>query len=119
MSDSRCRATPRSLPTDRSTHRLGRAPDDGSGAVVGPAPVLDRRGSRPRLHLSTPLRRIFADDRLGTLEPGRLADVVVLDRDLFVAQDEELAGVGVDLTVVSGEVAYDSARLTATSDSIS
>jgi predicted amidohydrolase YtcJ len=81
-----------------------------SGAVVGPTQALS---------VEEAVRAYFADDRLGTLEVGKLADVVVLDRDLFATPAEGLAEVGVDLTLVSGEVAYDSARLTATSDSIS
>jgi predicted amidohydrolase YtcJ len=60
-----------------------------------------------------------ADDRLGTLEVGKLADVVVLDRDLFATPPDDIAGVGVDLTLVGGEIAYDAERLSATSDSIS
>ena len=61
----------------------------------------------------------FADDRLGTLEVGKLADVAVLDRDLFATQPAELGEVAVDMTIVGGEIAYRSERLTATSDSIS
>jgi predicted amidohydrolase YtcJ len=61
----------------------------------------------------------FADDRLGTLEVGKLADVVVLDRDLFATAQDALDEVTIDLTVVGGGVAYRSERLSATSDSIS
>jgi len=61
----------------------------------------------------------FADDRLGTLEVGKLADVVVLDRDLFITPVERIAEAGVDVTIVGGQVAYRAERLTATSDSIS
>jgi predicted amidohydrolase YtcJ len=43
------------------------------------------------------------DERLrGTLVPGRLADLVVLDRDPFAADGEELAGVQVVATMVGG-----------------
>src|SRR5690606_17690759 len=30
------------------------------------------------------------EDRLGTIEPGKLADLVVLDRDYFTVPDEDL-----------------------------
>ena len=89
-----------------------------SGAVVGPAQALTVEEA-VRACTVDAAASIFADDRLGTLEVGRLGDVVVLDRDLFATPHQELASVEVDLTMVSGEVAYDSARLTATSDSIS
>ena len=61
----------------------------------------------------------FADDRLGTLEVGKLADIAVLDRDLFATAPAELAEVAVDMTVVGGEIAYRSEHLSATTDSIS
>ncbi len=61
----------------------------------------------------------FADDRLGSLEVGKLADVVVLDADLFATPTVALAGIGVHMTIVGGDVAYDAERRTATSDSIS
>ncbi len=61
----------------------------------------------------------FADDRLGTLEVGKLADVVVLDADLFATPTAAIADVAVHMTVVGGEIAYAAERRTATSDSIS
>ena len=61
----------------------------------------------------------FADDRLGTLEVGKLADVVVLDAELFATPTAAIADVAVDMTVVGGEIAYAAERLSATSDSIS
>lgn len=61
----------------------------------------------------------FADDRLGTLEVGKLADVVVLDGDPFTARPERLGEIAVELTLLGGEIAYEAARRTATSDSIS
>ena len=89
-----------------------------SGAVIGPAQALTVEEA-VRACTADAAASYFADDRLGTLEVGKLADVVVLDRDLFETPLETLAEVGVDLTLVSGRIAYDAARLTATSDSIS
>ena len=61
----------------------------------------------------------FADDRLGTLEVGKLADVVVLDGDPFTTSPERLGEMDVEMTVLDGEIVHESARRTATSDSIS
>ncbi|HET9757986.1 MAG TPA: amidohydrolase [Candidatus Limnocylindrales bacterium] len=61
----------------------------------------------------------FADDHLGTLEVGKLADVVVLDAELFATPTTAIADVAVDMTVVGGEVAFRSERLMATADGIS
>ncbi len=61
----------------------------------------------------------FADDRLGTLTVGMLADMVVLDGDLFATPAERIAELDVEMTIVGGDIAYRSERLTATSDSSS
>jgi predicted amidohydrolase YtcJ len=89
-----------------------------SGEVVGAAQALTVEEA-VRAATADAAWSYAADDRLGTLDVGTLADIVVLDRDLFATPPAEIAGVGVDLTLVGGEVAYDAERLTATSDSIS
>jgi predicted amidohydrolase YtcJ len=43
----------------------------------------------------------------GTLEPGMLADVVVLDRDLFTAPPSEIVAASVQTTILGGQVVYD------------
>jgi predicted amidohydrolase YtcJ len=42
----------------------------------------------------------------GTLEPGKLADLAVLDRDYFSVPDEEIKEVQVDMTLVDGQVVW-------------
>jgi predicted amidohydrolase YtcJ len=61
----------------------------------------------------------FADDRLGSLEAGKLADLVVLDGDLFATPTERIADLGIAMTIVDGAVAYRPERFSATNDSIS
>jgi predicted amidohydrolase YtcJ len=46
------------------------------------------------------------DDETGAIEPGRLADLVVLDRDPFDSPPGEIAGIGVLATYVEGERVY-------------
>ncbi|MFP4208985.1 MAG: amidohydrolase [Wenzhouxiangella sp.] len=48
----------------------------------------------------------FEEDRLGTIEVGKLADLVVIDRNLLEVDEDDLAEARVDLTVVGGEVRY-------------
>ncbi|HUF78263.1 MAG TPA: amidohydrolase family protein, partial [Thermoanaerobaculia bacterium] len=43
----------------------------------------------------------------GTLTPGKLADVVVLDRDPFAVPPDELQGLRVLLTVAGGRVVHE------------
>jgi predicted amidohydrolase YtcJ len=46
------------------------------------------------------------DDVTGSIEPGKLADLVVLDRDPFAIAPEELHGVHVELTFVEGDLVF-------------
>lgn len=48
----------------------------------------------------------YLEDVLGTIEPGKYADLVVLSADIFSIPPGELDRVLVDLTLVEGEVVY-------------
>jgi predicted amidohydrolase YtcJ len=48
----------------------------------------------------------FDEERKGALRPGMLADLVVLDGDLFAISPEEIRGARVVVTVVGGEVVW-------------
>jgi hypothetical protein len=47
------------------------------------------------------------EDQLGTIEPGKLADLVVLNSDYFSVPSEDLKKIRSVLTVVGGNVVYD------------
>jgi hypothetical protein len=49
----------------------------------------------------------FEEDTKGTLEPGMLADMVVLSEDLLTIDPERIMGVEVDMTIVGGQVLYE------------
>lgn len=46
------------------------------------------------------------DDQTGAIEEGRLADLVVLDRDPFRGPPGEIASTAVEFTYVAGEQVY-------------
>jgi len=48
----------------------------------------------------------FDDDKRGTLEPGRLADLAVLDKDYLTVPADELASLTALLTMVGGRIVY-------------
>src|SRR5574341_680206 len=48
----------------------------------------------------------FLDDVLGTLEPGKYADLVVLSEDILALDPVTIEDVKVDLTMVEGKVVY-------------
>jgi hypothetical protein len=48
----------------------------------------------------------FREHELGSLEPGKLADLAVVDTDPLTADPRELDRIGTLATVVGGEVVY-------------
>ena len=48
------------------------------------------------------------EDKIGTIEPGKLADLAVLDRDYFSIPDVEIKKIRAVLTVVNGQIVHDS-----------
>ncbi|MBT2645460.1 amidohydrolase [Bacillus sp. ISL-34] len=48
----------------------------------------------------------FREHELGTLEVGKLADIVVLDRDLFAVPLEEIPETKVKMTIMDGEIIF-------------
>ena len=55
----------------------------------------------------------FEEDLKGSLTPGKLADLVVLDRDLMTAPENELFQIKVLMTMVGGEIVFESAAMKA------
>ncbi|UCF42207.1 MAG: amidohydrolase [Gemmatimonadota bacterium] len=52
----------------------------------------------------------FLEHELGTLAPGRLADLVVLSDDILAIEPTEIARVRVDLTMVNGTIVFERER---------
>jgi len=47
------------------------------------------------------------EDKIGTIEPGKLADLAVLDRDYFAVPDADIRKIRSVLTVVNGQIVHD------------
>ena len=76
------------------------------GEVVGPGEALSMPEAivgytRLAAHLT------FEEDEKGTLEVGKLADVVVLSQDLLTIDPERTTDTEVDLTVLGGRVVFE------------
>jgi len=48
----------------------------------------------------------FMEEKVGRLEPGKYADLVVLSQNLFDMDPVEIPNVSVDMTLVGGEIVY-------------
>jgi predicted amidohydrolase YtcJ len=60
-------------------------------------------------HTSAAAHAIRAEQRLGSLEVGKLADLVVLGGDLFACSPADISELGTGMTVIGGEVVFSSA----------
>ncbi len=49
---------------------------------------------------------VFDEDELGSLTPGKRADIVVLDGNPLTITDEQLTGLDVEMTLVDGQIRY-------------
>jgi len=78
------------------------APD---GTRVGPHHELSIEEA-VRAHTLDAARAIRMEDRLGSLEPGKLADIAVVDGDLLAAEPARLGELSVALTIVGGEIVH-------------
>ena len=53
----------------------------------------------------------FREHELGTLESGKLADLVVLDRNLFELPSQEIEDAQIDKTIMNGKVVFQKERI--------
>jgi hypothetical protein len=90
---------------------------------LGMATAITRRGKwyEGQLHLEEALTReqalrfytinnaklLFKEDRTGSLEPGKLADLVLLDTDLLTCPEDKIAQTKALLTMVGGKVVWE------------
>ena len=54
----------------------------------------------------------FEETKKGSIEPGKVADLVVLSQDLLSVPDEKLLETEVLATIVNGKMLYESLSLT-------
>lgn len=77
-----------------------------SGVRVGPDEEIGVEEAI-RAHTIDAARALFLDDRLGSLEPGKLADVAVVDGDLLGHDPARIGELGVRATILDGEIVHD------------
>jgi predicted amidohydrolase YtcJ len=51
------------------------------------------------------------EEKIGSIEPGKLADLTVLDRDYFTVPDADIRNIRSALTILGGKVVHDSGAL--------
>jgi hypothetical protein len=76
-----------------------------SGFQVGPDQELTVEEALAA-HTINAARALHLEDRIGSIEVGKLADFAVLDGDLLGASAEEIRSLPIWMTVVGGEVLH-------------
>jgi predicted amidohydrolase YtcJ len=79
-----------------------------TGVVYGPEERVDRV-TAIKLSLIQAAKFNMAEDLTGTLEPGKYADFIVIDRDFLdtvAVPDDEIADIRVLMTNIGGEVVW-------------
>jgi predicted amidohydrolase YtcJ len=50
---------------------------------------------------------VFQEDNLGSIQPGKLADLLVLDRDYLTIPADQIKDIKPMMTMMGGRVVYD------------
>jgi len=79
-----------------------------AGNVIDPGQAITVREAL-RLHTIGAAEAMGEADVKGSLQPGKLADLAVLERDPHTAATADLRGLRVDMTILGGRVVFDRA----------
>lgn len=78
---------------------------DPNGNVYGASEAISREQAL-RLYTSAASHYMFEEGRKGTLEPGKLADLVVLSADYMTVPEDQIKDIKADMTLVGGKVVF-------------
>jgi predicted amidohydrolase YtcJ len=80
----------------------------GVHAAVGHSNPAERIGVREALELYTinAARLAFEESDKGSLETGKLGDIVVLSEDPSEVEPSQIKDIPIEMTIVGGQVAY-------------
>ncbi|MCZ7665573.1 MAG: amidohydrolase [Thermoleophilia bacterium] len=81
----------------------------GSGKVSGPGECLSLEDAI-RAYTINGAWQDHMDDIKGSIEPGKLADLCVLDADILTVDPHEIKNIGVVTTIVGGRIVYDASE---------
>ena len=72
----------------------------------GTAEAVDSHAAL-RAYTAEGARQLFLEDRIGSLEPGKDADIAVWDRDLYTVAGFALRQMKCEMTLFHGKVVYE------------
>ena len=59
-----------------------------------------------RIYTNNGARAMFWEDRLGSIEAGKLADMVVLGEDILTCEEDRIRDIPVEMTLIGGKIEY-------------
>jgi len=81
----------------------------GHGKVIHPEQKISRAEAL-KTHTIWAAYLQFADNERGTIEPGKLADLVVIDRDYLTCPEEQIKDIRPVVTILDGKIVYRAAQ---------
>jgi predicted amidohydrolase YtcJ len=81
-----------------------------TGKMVGGTKVLRQTISREDAliaHTRKNAYLVFQENNLGSIQPGKLADLLVLDRDYLTVPADQIKDIQTVMTIVGGKIAYE------------
>ena len=84
-----------------------------TGKMVGGAKVLRQTISREDAliaHTRKNAYLVFQEDNMGSIQPGKLADLLVLDRDYLTVPPDQIGKIKPLMTMVGGRIVYDATQ---------
>ncbi len=78
---------------------------DSKGKVWGPNEKVDH-ATALKMITRWAAKYVLKDDKLGSIEPGKLADLAVLNQDPLTVSDDQFEKTGSRMTMVDGKIVY-------------
>ena len=78
----------------------------GTTRVLGPEEAVTRQEAL-RLYTMGSAANAFMEDRIGSLEPRKYADLAVLSDDFLTVPDDALPNIRSQLTMVGGKIVHE------------
>lgn len=76
-----------------------------NGTVIGPDQTLTVEEA-VRAHTIDAAYALFAEDRIGSIEPGKHADLTVIDGDLFASPPDAIPSLPIWMTMIGGKTVF-------------
>lgn len=77
-----------------------------SGQVICPEERLTVQEAL-RTYTIMPAKHVFMEDKIGSLEPGKYADMVIWDKNLYTCPTDDLKELKVLKTILNGKIVYE------------